>query len=136
MTREEKNEKQRLKRAENGNYHTKKYEKTPKGFLVRTYRNMLSRVSGVTKNKNHLYLGKEILNKEQFYEWSLKDNAFNSLFIYWTKSGYERRLTPSIDRIDSKKGYAIDNIQWITFSENCKRGVISKNNKQLPSKEH
>jgi len=44
MTREEKNEKQRRLRDANGNYYTKKYEKTPKGFLMRLYRNMKSRI--------------------------------------------------------------------------------------------
>lgn len=133
MTREEKNAHQRLKRAENGNYHTKKYEKTKKGFLVRTYRNMLSRVNGVTKNKNHLYLGLEILDKETFYDWSLNNSMFNMLFEVWQTFDYERKYTPSIDRINSKKGYTIDNIQWITFSENCKRGANSRFNKKLSS---
>ena len=126
MTREQKNKHQREQRALNGNYHTKKYEKTEKGFLVRTYRNMLSRVSGVTKNKNHLYLGLEILDKKTFYEWSLNNVNFRELFTYWIMVDYERRYTPSIDRIDSKEGYTIDNIQWITFSENCKRGSNSR----------
>lgn len=97
----------------------KRYEKTPKGFLVRVYRNMKSRVTGVTKNKNHLYLGLEILEKDIFYSWSLDDVNFNALFVVWVENGYDRRLTPSIDRIDSKKGYTLDNVQWITFSENC-----------------
>lgn len=126
MTREEKNKHQREQRALNGNIHTKKYEKTPKGFLVRTYRNMLSRVNGVTKNKNHLYLGLEILDKETFYKWSLVQDDFWDLFNDWIASNYDRRCTPSIDRIDSSKGYTLDNIQWITFSENCKRGANSR----------
>jgi len=131
MSREEKNRKQREKRALNENYHTKKYEKTKKGFLVRTYRNMLSRVSGVTKNKNHLYLGLEILNKESFYEWSLNNDSFNHLFDVWKSLEYKRTLTPSIDRIDSKKGYILENIQWITFSENCKKGNESRFKKEI-----
>lgn len=118
------NEKQRIRRAKNNNKNTKKYEKTKKGFLVRCYRNMLSRVSGVTKNKNHLYLGKGILDKNLFYEMSLNDNDFNSLFDHWESNGYDRRLTPSIDRIDTDLGYLKDNIQWITFSENCRRGGL------------
>jgi hypothetical protein len=122
MTREEKNKKQREYRELNGNLNTKKYEKTEKGFLVRTYRNMLSRVTGVTKNKNHLYLGLEILEKESFYKWSLENIEFNMLFDKWIESNYQRKLTPSIDRIDVSKGYVIENIQWITFSENCKKG--------------
>lgn len=103
-----------------------KYEKTINGFLMRVYRNMKSRVAGVTKNKNHLYLGLEILDKKEFYEWSKLDKSFNRLFRKWEKSGYERVITPSIDRIDSSKGYSLGNVQWITFSENCKRGASSK----------
>lgn len=126
MNREEKNKYQKDRRLLNGNSDTKKYEKTKKGFLVRTYRNMLSRVSGVTKNKNHLYLGLEILDKKDFYEWSLNNPDFHSLFLYWEENGYERRFTPSIDRINSKKGYSLDNVQWISFSENCRRGTESR----------
>lgn len=85
---------------------------------------MLSRVTGVTKNKNHLYLGKEILDKELFYKFSLEDKSFNELFDHWETVDYERRLTPSIDRKETNIGYTIDNIQWITFSENCRRGGL------------
>tara|TARA_R110000868_G_scaffold322401_1_gene583335 strand:- start:30 stop:425 length:396 start_codon:yes stop_codon:yes gene_type:complete len=131
MNREEENRKQRERRVKNNNSTTKKYEKTNKGFLVRTYRNMLSRVNGVTKNKNHLYLGLDILDKETFYEWSINNEDFIMLFIIWSRLNYNRRYTPSIDRIDSKKGYTLDNIQWITFSENCRRGNQSRYNKQI-----
>ena len=125
-TKENYNLKQRLRRKLNNNKNTKKYEKTKKGFLVRCYRNMLSRVTGVTKNKNHLYLGLSILDKEVFYNYSINNEYFNNLFNNWEKSNYDRKLTPSIDRIDSSKGYLLDNIQWITFSENCKRGAKSR----------
>ncbi|AGO47304.1 hypothetical protein Phi19:1_gp014 [Cellulophaga phage phi19:1] len=124
--REIENKKQRIRRLNNGNKNTKKYEKTKKGFLVRCYRNMLSRVTGVTKNKNHLYLGKEILDKNVFYSYSMSDESFNNLFELWEKTNYERVSTPSIDRIDSLKGYSIDNIQWITFSENCSKVTRAK----------
>lgn len=126
MDRQLENLKQRKRRKLNNNKNTKKYEKTKKGFLVRCYRNMLSRVTGVTKNKNHLYLGLDILDKDKFYEYSLNNKDFNNLFLKWENSGYDRKLTPSIDRIDSNNGYLIDNIQWITFSENCKRGANSR----------
>jgi len=119
--REIENKKQRLRRVKDNNKNTKKYEKTKKGFLVRCYRNMKSRVTGVTKNKNHLYLGLEILDKDLFYEFSLNSNEFNVLFDKWESVSYERRICPSIDRIDPEKGYLIGNIQWITFSENCSK---------------
>jgi hypothetical protein len=117
---------QKARRIKNENKPTLKYEKTPKGFLVRVYRNMKSRVTGVTKKKNHLYLGLELLDKDSFYEWSLNDPSFLELFKVWTESSYPRRSTPSIDRIDSNKGYTPDNIQWITFSENCSKVTRSK----------
>lgn len=119
-------EKQRINRKKTGNATTKKYEKTRNGFLMRTYRNMKSRVCGVTKNKNHLYLGLSLLEKNVFYEFSKSNLVFNQLYIEWVKSGYQRSLTPSVDRIDSSKGYDIDNIQWLTFAENSIKGLKSR----------
>ena len=125
-----KNEKQRLFRENSENSHTLKYEKTKKGYLVRTYRNMLSRVTGVLKKKAHLYKGLEILDKEVFYEWSLEDPAFNRIFDEYTDSSYNRKLSPSIDRIDSGLGYTMGNIRWLTHSQNSKLGsTSSKRNK-------
>lgn len=120
------NRKQRERRAKDNNAVTKKYEKTKKGFLVRCYRNMLSRVTGVTKNKNHLYLGLEILNKDIFYEWSLNNKEFNELFENWQNYNYNRKFSPSIDRLNTDKGYTLCNIEWITFRENCRRGGLAK----------
>ena len=117
---------QRESRLLNGNMHTKKYEKTRKGKLVRTYRNMYTRVSGILKTKAHLYEGLEILDKDDFYSWSLSDESYNSLFDSWVSSGYEMRLSPSIDRKDTRFGYTPDNIQWTTHSENSRRGSLSR----------
>lgn len=61
------NKHQREKRKREGNIITRRYEKTPKGFLMRGYRNMQSRVTGVQKKKAHLYLGKELLPRDEFY---------------------------------------------------------------------
>lgn len=41
----ERNADQRLKRQQNDNVYTRKYEKTIPGFLMRCYRNMQSRES-------------------------------------------------------------------------------------------
>lgn len=120
------NLKQRLYRSENSNSHTKEYEKTPKGYLVRTYRNMMSRVTGVLKNKSHLYEGKEILDKNEFYEWSLNNEEFIRLFQNYIESGFSIKQAPSIDRIDSSKGYTKCNMRWITHSENSRLGAISR----------
>jgi len=126
MNREEKNKKQRERRLLNGNKTTKKYEKTKMGFLVRCYRNMKSRINGVQKAKFHLYEGKQLMDKLEFYNYSLSNDTFHFLFDVWERSEYDRKLTPSLDRVDSSKGYSLDNIEWVTHSENSRRGAVSR----------
>lgn len=126
MDRKEINKRQRISRQVNGNACTRRYEKTKKGFLMRTYRNMKSRVEGIQVKKAHLYLGKEILDKQDFYEWALNDRDFNKLFDVWELEEYPRKLTPSIDRIESSGGYTLGNIRWLTHSENSSRGSRSR----------
>lgn len=121
-----KNRLQRENRKRNGNISTHKYEKTPRGFLMRLYRNMDSRINGVQKKKWHLYKGKDILPKEDFYKWALNSVDFYCLFADWYRSGYDQKLTPSVDRIDSSKGYTVDNMRWLTHSQNSRLGGKSK----------
>ena len=121
MIKEKKNKKQREYRDKNNNLCTKHYEKTKQGFLMRVFRNMKSRVTGVQKKKYHLYDGiKIIFTKEEFYKWSLNNNDFHSLFDKWKQSNYDRKLAPSADRINSDLHYSFDNIRWVTNSENCR----------------
>lgn len=126
MTREERLEYQRNYRRLNNNSSTKKYEKTPKGFLMRLYRNMQSRVDGVQKIKFHLYDGKSILDRDIFYEWAFNSEKFKELYSQYVFSGFDRKLAPSVDRIDSSKGYELTNMEWVTHSENSRRGSISR----------
>ena len=124
------NLKQRMYRQKTSNLSTKVYEKTLKGYLVRTYRNMTSRVRGILKKKAHLYEGKSILTKDEFYEWSLSSKEFHDLMARYEDSDYDLKLAPSIDRIDSSLGYTLGNIQWITFSENSRKGAHNKHEKE------
>jgi hypothetical protein len=98
----------------------RKYERTnPRGFLVRVYRNMWSRVVGIQRREAQFYEGLPILPKTAFYLWALgDDSAFWPLWHKWQTTGRERRLVPSVDRIDAAGGYTIDNIQWLTHAQN------------------
>ena len=130
------NARQRKYRERTGSAATKRYEKTKPGFLMRLYRNMTSRVNGIQKRKAHLYSGKDLLSRAEFYEWAESSGDFHSLFSAWEISGYERKSTPSVDRVDPSKGYTVENMEWVTFSENCRRGGKAKkpNNTQFPTK--
>lgn len=129
MTKEEKLLRQREYRLQNGNLCTKKYEKTKQGKLVRTYRNMQIRVWGLLEAKAHLYEGLPLLDRADFYSWSLSDQSFNDLFNAWVVSGYSKKLSPSIDRINTSLGYVLENMRWLTHSENSRLGAISRGNK-------
>lgn len=124
------NAQQRERRQSNGDRDTAKYEKTVSGFLMRVYRNMESRVKGVQKIKAHLYVGKHLLGRDEFYTWARNSDVFLDLYTRWKASGYPRRLTPSVDRIDSSKGYTLDNIEWVPFYINCSRGATSPRTKK------
>ena len=105
----------------------RKYEKTKKGFLMRAHRNMRNRCAGRIMDRSiPLYEGLQVLDREDFYNFSLNDPEFNALFEEWENSGYDRKLTPSPDRFDSSIGYTVDNIQWVDFSTNCRRGAESR----------
>jgi hypothetical protein len=128
MTQEERNKNQREKRKSSGNKHTKTYEKTQSGFLMRMYRNMKSRVEGVQHKKAHLYKGKELFDKETFYEWANCSPMFRVLFRQYEESGYLMKNAPTVDRIDSSKGYVFGNVEWVTHSVNSSRSSRKNEN--------
>lgn len=93
---------------------------------MRKYRNMQSRVTGVQKLKSHLYKGKSLLSREDFYEWALSSYDFWELYLDWKHTGYNRKFCPTVDRKDSSKGYDFYNMEWVTHSENSRRGHASR----------
>lgn len=48
------------------------------------------------------------------------------LHSLWVKSGYQLRFAPSVDRIDSSKGYVLGNCQWIPQYINCGKQDFTK----------
>jgi hypothetical protein len=56
----------------------------------------------------------------------LKNNpTFWELYEAYKNSGYDRKLAPSVDRVDSRRGYIIENMEFVTHSENSRRGSNS-----------
>ena len=97
--------------------------KTVDGRLTITYNSMTSRVNGKCTKNPEYYIGKSVCSKEEFVNWSKNDPSFIRLFEAWLESGQQFSMSPSIDRIDSDKGYDIGNMQWLTVSENGRKGA-------------
>lgn len=93
---------------------------------MRLYRNMKSRITGVQQQKIHLYKGLDILSRDDFYAWSKNNPSFDFMFEKWKESNFDRRLTPTVDRINSKIGYVLSNMRWLTHSENSRLGGKSR----------
>lgn len=90
---------------------------------------MKSRITGVQVSKYHLYSGKELLDKEEFYQWAKNHPDFQSMFEIYKNSNHAQKLAPTVDRIESSKGYSLDNMRWLTHSENSRLGALSRHGK-------
>lgn len=91
------------------------------------YAHMVARHEGRSTNSSHAN-GKGICSKDEFFIWC-KDfnnlNTFLAIYFEWAAADFPLHLAPSIDRIDSKKGYSCDNLQWLSFEENCRKHNIN-----------
>ena len=91
------------------------------------YAHMVARHEGRSTNSSGSQ-GKGICTREEFFEWCKHFdnlNEFIALFYDWAAEGFPLRLSPSVDRIDSTKGYTCDNLQWLSFEENCRKNNIN-----------
>ena len=104
----------------------RRYERSVKGIINNPFKRMRSRVRGGSTSHPHLYKGLEICSKEDFVGWSTTDENFLTAYISWVDSGYSRSLSPSIDRVDSSRGYTFDNMEWVTVGENTRRANINR----------
>jgi hypothetical protein len=56
--------------------------------------------------------------------WALSDESgFMPVYDAWKESGYARRLSPSLDRIDNEQGYVLGNMRFVTSYENWTDGL-------------
>jgi len=68
--------------------------------------------------------GDNILSRKDFNEWCRRPEVMDSfikIYCEWLRSGFINKLNPTIDRIDTSKTYSMDNIQWMTLSNNTKK---------------
>lgn len=77
-------------------------------------------------------------SKIELINYLVNNNVFNNIFNNWEKSNYNKKLKPSIDRLNDYKGYSFDNIQITTWEynnnkhyEDVKNGINNKINKSI-----
>jgi|GEM_PF-2136575 len=68
-------------------------------------------------NQRNRGFGSLPYTKIELVSWC-KENGFDSLFSEWVKSGNNKDLKPSVDRIDDLKGYSFSNISMGTWIQN------------------
>lgn len=89
------------------------------------YSGIKSRCEKLTlSGKKNSVFGKKYLSKEEWIKWCYSETnykKFIELYNNWIQSNCDRKLNPSIDRVDNKKGYIITNLQWLTQSENSSK---------------
>lgn len=65
-------------------------------------------------------------SRDELVDWFMNQQKFHRIYEEWQKSNFEHDLSPSCDRIDSKKPYSLDNIQLMTWAENNYKGRFEK----------
>lgn len=87
------------------------------------YAHMKARHEGRATHFSHCE-GKGLMSRDEFFDWC-KDtenmNVFLAIYFDWVLADFPLGLSPSIDRIDSTKGYVNGNLQWLTFDQNSQK---------------
>lgn len=89
----------------------------------RRYYHMKARVEGRSTNKSGAQ-GADLMSHEDFLQWCMdweQLSQFLVLYMEWAECGFKLAYAPSVDRISSKGGYTADNIQWMSYWENCQK---------------
>lgn len=89
-------------------------------FLLRTRHSEIKQRCTNPKNQSaDVYYGKKFCTLDEFLNKFKDDANLKFLMQQWTNSNYLPKFAPSIDRIDNSGDYTIENLQFITHSDNC-----------------
>ena len=92
-----------------------KWYKTQKGKISQTY----SKQKSASTKRGH---PAPAYTKEELAEWLFSQDLWFTLYDNWVASNFDKKLAPSIDRINDDLPYKFGNIQLMTWEENHKKG--------------
>lgn len=102
-------------------YDRDRHRTSFKRIFIHRYSGMLARTEG-RAIRHYEVEGKPICTKKEFMTWCDSNiQVFEQLHRAWRESGWANTKAPSIDRINNAHGYTLDNIRWISKSQNCKK---------------
>lgn len=105
-------------------YDQHRYRKNKSRFLDHVYQGIVRRCNGIPRRYSST--GTTPISVPEWRQFcAATEVEFNKLYDGWEKSGFQRKMAPSIDRIDNGRGYTVDNMQWLSQSENSRKGVMS-----------
>jgi hypothetical protein len=94
------------------------FRRTMEGYAGRMFDNLLQRVK-----KEPSYQGREVrFARKELIKWVLDQPWYVALYEDWKRSGFERGLAPTLDRIDNEGHYELGNILLMTQSDNSRKG--------------
>jgi hypothetical protein len=89
-----------------------------KAMAYSLYKGLYYRVHGFDRPS---YKGLPYPSLKDFYDYALNSETLKYLMTQWQNNNFEPRYTPTVDRIINAKGYVIDNIQFLSKSDNSKK---------------
>lgn len=97
------------------------WRRTFAGYFYATFYHIRSRCKGEEK-----YVGLPVMSREDWDTFLVKTRRVRmDLHRQWVLSGYTRRMSPSIDRIDGKQGYVLGNCRWMAQHQNSRLGALA-----------
>lgn len=77
-----------------------------------------------SRQRNH---PKPTYTRSELLAWAYS-NGLNTLWESWRNSGYQKELTPSVDRENPNVGYSLKNIRLVTWTENNEKAYEDRKN--------
>lgn len=102
-----------------------KRQNNPEFYLNTCYSELSRRVKNFDKIRPN-YFGLNKCTKFEFINKFINDKNFIKQFELWKTNNFQRKYAPSIDRINNLGDYTLDNLQFISLSDNSNKDTKQK----------